>query len=227
MRKPQGSLDKIKKKLDEGLNVSLSPSSMSSAPEAESRPSMNGEGSVDIQFDTMTSSVAAELRNMLSDFDDSQSEVDWRDLSDPDLEGALINLVGPCENKLSSPFQLTDRIRRELIRRAEQAGSRALDWSMSSYDKIGGEGTLRSVWIRLKDGCKVGGRKRRANGRQVGAGKEGKRIKECLNISSTCSRLMEILLSPSRSTDRAASVTSDTVDRASVSHAQVVLVVVK
>ena len=230
MRKPQGSLDKIKKKLDEGLNVSLSPSSMSSAPEAESRPSMNGEGSVDIQFDTMTSSVAAELRNMLSDFDDSQSEVDWRDLSDPDLEGALINLIGPCENKLSSPFQLTDRIRRELIRRAEQAGSRALDWSMSSYDKIGGEGTLRSVWIRLKDGCKVGGRKRRANGRQVGAGKEGKRIKECLNISSTCSRLMEILLSPSRSTDRAASVTSDTVDRASVSHddevesAQVVLV---
>ena len=55
---------------------------------------------------------------------------------------------------------MAENIRRRIVLRAEQARVRALMWNMSYFDKIGGSGTLTSVWKRLKSEDKVRGRKR-------------------------------------------------------------------
>ena len=64
------------------------------------------------------------------------------------------------EGKLSTPFQLADRVHRELMRRAEVNGSRSIDWDLQSFDRVGGRGTLRRVWDRLKGEKRIRGRKR-------------------------------------------------------------------
>ena len=158
------------------------------------------------QFDTLTSSIEEELRAILSDID-SNSDPEWPDLSDPDLESAIIDLIGPLKEKISTPFQLTDKIKRELIRRAEQTGGRALDWSMNTFNKVGGKGTLRSIWNRLKSCHLVSGRKRRC-GSQGLNGREKKR-KECLNVSATCTRIIELLLDSLPEDERRASRSSE------------------
>ena len=77
-----------------------------------------------------------------------------------DLEGALISILGTGKGILSTPFQLIEKIRRELVRRAEVTGNRAMEWNMTSFDNVGGKGTLRSVWNRLNSSGMVKGRKR-------------------------------------------------------------------
>lgn len=101
--------------------------------------------------------------------------------------------MGPWEGKLSTPFQMTDKIKRELVRRAEQTGGRALDWTMSTFNKVGGAGTLRAVWERLKSCHLIRGRKRKCLGQ---AREVDKKKKEDLDISLICTRLIELLLSP-------------------------------
>ena len=141
--KNHGSLELIKKKLDEGLMVELS--SSSDDGELDDQPQQLATRNEELpSFESITSSIEAEMREILSELDNS-SEPDWPDLSDPDLEGAIINLMGPREGKLCTPFQLTDKIKRELVRRAKQTGVRALDWTMSTFNKVGDVGTLRAV----------------------------------------------------------------------------------
>ena len=136
-------LELIKKKLDEGLMVELS--SSSDDGELDDQPKQQATRNEALpSFESITSSIEAEMREILSELDNS-SEPDWPDLSDPDLEGAIINLMGPREGKLCTQFQLTDKIKRELVRRAKQTGVRALDWTMSTFKKVGGVGTLRAV----------------------------------------------------------------------------------
>ena len=64
------------------------------------------------------------------------------------------------EENMSTPFQLADRVRRELMKRADANGSRAVEWELQSFDKVGGRGTLRKVWERLKGDRRIRGRKR-------------------------------------------------------------------
>ena len=112
-----------------------------------------------LEFDTTSSSILSELRAILEDLNEGDASADWNG-SDPDVTKFLLGLVGTPEEKFSSPFQLSDNVRRGLIERAEQAGSRALSWNLSQFDSIGGKGTIRSVWKSLKSEDLVGGRKR-------------------------------------------------------------------
>ena len=53
----------------------------------------------------------------------------------------------------------TNNVRRELVSRAEQAGTRALAWNLYHFDRVGVRGTDISVWNNLKADERVGGKK--------------------------------------------------------------------
>ena len=80
--KNHGSLELIKKKLDEGLMVELSSSSDDSEPDDQPKQQATR--------DEELPSIEAEMREILSEIDNSR-EPEWPVLSDPDLEGAIIN----------------------------------------------------------------------------------------------------------------------------------------
>ena len=117
------------------------------------------------------------------------------------LEDFILGLVAG-EERFNNPFQVSDNIRREMIRQAEVSGSRALDWRLSSFNEIGGPNTLRRVWASLKGNGRVVGKKRQAEENEMeddinlnpGAAKKHKKSS---NVSSTCDRLGSILLSSS------------------------------
>ena len=95
---------------------------------------------------------------------------------------------------------MSENIRYEITRRAEESGSRALDWSLSSFDKVGGKNTLRNVWSRLKGDNKVPGRKQVAS--QSSNSSDHKKMKNSINLSSTCIKLEGIVISSSASDDQ-------------------------
>ena len=94
------------------------------------------------------------------------------------------------EEEFNNPFQVADSIRNEMIRQAEETGRRALDWDLASFDKVGGENTLRRVWASLKGASRVRGRKREAEESDTESDNSNKK----LNISSACERIGSILL---------------------------------
>ena len=132
----------------------------------------------------------------MADLDDSPDPA-WVDTSDPDVEKALIGLaMGEGEtrsDKFLSPFQLADSMQTELVRRAEETGSRALVWNMSSIDRVGGRGTLRRIWQILKSKKVVGGRKRKLSVSNDDT-ENHKKPKQDLNITATCEEIMNLLL---------------------------------
>ena len=142
-------LERVRRRLDEGVNISLSPSSDTETDKegdaAGDRIDMHGTDEIP-QFESMSSSIIEELQGLLSDL--SNDEISWHSASEPDVDGALLDLAG--QGSIANPFQLAVRVKRELLRRAQASGSRAPEWDMSSFDKVGGSGTLRSVWNRLK-----------------------------------------------------------------------------
>ena len=95
-----------------------------------------------------------------------------------------------------------------MIRRSEETGTRALNWSLSSFDKIGGANTLRSVWAKLKSNSRVKGRKRPASSSSNPADGNRKKSRVSLNLSSTCDRLDEINLCTSTSIGCASAMSS-------------------
>ena len=150
-----------------------------------------------IEFESINSSVLSELRMIMNDLSSGSNSMTF-DESDPDLTGALAGLVGDENNKLSNAFQICERVKQELISRAEQAGSRALEWSNSHFERIGGGNTLRSVWRRLKFLQMVRGEKRNLT---LSSGDEDdvmvnehKKLKISLNISGTCELINNIEL---------------------------------
>ena len=144
-RKRRDELESVKKRLDEGRNISLSPSSEHETT-CEAAVAEKEKDDDDLRFISMTSSIFEEMEGILSEL--SSSEAEWPDRSDPDLEGVLLDLAGT--ERIATPFQLADRVKRELVRRAEASGARALEWSLPSFDRVGGSGTLRTMWDRLK-----------------------------------------------------------------------------
>ena len=71
---------------------------------------------------------------------------------------------------------------------------------MSSFDKVGGVGTLRSVWNRLKGDKRTRGIKRGYGGHVETAGVK-KRYKKCLNVSGLCNRVGLLLNEDSSEND--------------------------
>ena len=95
-----------------------------------------------------------------------------------------------------------------MIRRSEETGTRALNWSLRSFDKIGRANTLRSVWAKLKSNSRVKGRKRPASSSSNPADGNRKKSRVSLNLSSTCDRLDEINLCTSTSIGCASAMSS-------------------
>ena len=144
-----------KTRLDEGVHVQLEPgSSFDTRPETDKENievSAREDDEMPPEFDTTSSSILSELRAILPDLNQSHESVGWEG-SDPNLTSILMNLVVKPEEKISNPFLMSDRVRDELVARAEQAGARSISWDLALFDKIGGNGTITNVWNRLK-GC--------------------------------------------------------------------------
>ena len=71
--------------------------------------------------------------------------------SDPIFERVIFGLTDR-RAVFNNQFQLMKHIQDMLVSQAEQAGSRALSWSLS-----GGTGSLRAVWGELKSEERVRG----------------------------------------------------------------------
>ena len=192
-----------KRRLDEGRFVGLPQDSsfdttverggVDSSAENERVPEENHEWKMP-EFESLDFSTLNELQIILDEMSSEPESQGW-DGSDPDITGLLVGLVGEEGARFSNPFELAENVKRELISRAENAGSRALLWNLSHYDRIGGRGTLMSVWNHLKTQEKVGGVKRSLSSSSADDESELKKLKMSLNISDTCNRISEIELS--------------------------------
>ena len=144
------------------------------------------------EFDTTSSSIRSKLRAILEDLNQSQDSPVWES-SDPDVTKFLIGLINDQRDKFSNPFQLADNIKRELVRKAEDTGARALSWDLSQFDKVGGRGTIRSVWNNLKSDNLVGGKKRCLS-KDSSDSDDPKKPRLSLNLSGTCEMINNIEL---------------------------------
>ena len=192
-------LESAKKRLDEGRDVELESDSSFDAPAPGSAhlSATNGVRNEDVaampEFDSTSSSILDELKVILDGLNESQSSQSWEG-SDPDVTNFLLGLISDTEDTFPSPFHLADSVRRRLISMAEEAGARALSWDISQYNKIGGKGTLNSVWSNLKSDEKVRGRKRSLKNESSDEN-ESKKLKISLNLSDACEKMGNIELS--------------------------------
>ena len=117
----------------------------------------------------------------------------WKDSSDPIIERVILGLTD--RNKtFNNPFELSNHIREILVAQATQAGARALSWRLEDFDKIGGEGTLRSIWRDLKGEWRVHGVKRARSEGDIEEERYRKRLCDSLNMSGTCEMLENVKL---------------------------------
>ena len=151
-------------------------------------------GNGNLEFESLDSTVLSELREILNDLSSGNDNSLWEE-SDPDMTRLLVGLIGNDEEKFSNAFEVAESIRRKLVHQAEQAGSRALNWNLSHFDRIGGRGTITSVWNILKSDERVGGKKRILSRESNDEDPERKKFKLSLNLSGTCDRISEIELS--------------------------------
>ena len=195
--------DKLRKKLEEAAGVGLS--STNSELDEKDRGMSDNENDTNLSFDSLSPGFNDHLRKFLEKHDcpatsPNGTETQWGSSSDPSIEGAILGLVDP-ESSYNNPFQLTDEIRREVVRRTASSGERALDWSLNSFDMVGGENTLRSVWAKLKSKHRVKGNKRAAENHDSTSDDDIKRCKRSLNMSSTCIDLGNINIQTSSSSE--------------------------
>ena len=112
------------------------------------------------QFESFSSSLNEQILKVLESWDSSpekdEESLQRGESSDPSMEGFIISMAAPAK-MYQNPFQLSDNIRTELVRRSERTADRALSWSLNSFDKVGGKNTLRSVWSKLKGKNRVRG----------------------------------------------------------------------
>ena len=154
----------------------------------------------------MNSSLRENLLSFLETFDrkssnnTSEESASWNDSSIPSLEDFIIGLADK-DKSYQNPFQLTDDVKNEIMRQTEATGSRAMNWSMGSFDRMGGKNTLRSVWARLKSDNRVRGSKRTASSSCSSSPVGFKRLKRSLGISSTRDEFDKINLDESSSSN--------------------------
>ena len=55
---------------------------------------------------------------------------------DPVAKDVIMGLITSGE-RVNHPFQVIENIRREMIRQAEEAGRRVLEWRLGSFDNVG------------------------------------------------------------------------------------------
>ena len=133
--------------------------------------------------------------------------------SDPDVTKFLLGLLGDNKESFLSPFQLADAVRRQMISGAEQAGSKALAWDITQCNKIGGSGTLTSVWRSLKSDERTSGRKRSLSFEKEDDDMEIKKCRLSLNMRKTCEGINNIELNGTRDCSLSASIHNDSQER--------------
>ena len=111
---------------------------------------------------------------------------------DPVTEDVILGMI-TGEDEFNNPFQVTDNIREGMIRQAEQAGRRALDWELSSFDRVGGENTLRRVWAALKGNMRVRGKKREPEEDSSDSDNSSKKLKISLKIKEAIEEVCQAL----------------------------------
>ena len=88
-----------------------------------------------------------------------RNDSSWADSTLPDVEQIILGLVDEGMY-FSTPFDLNEHIKQTLVRAAEEAGSdRMIDWSLSTFERIGGSNVLRNVWLLLKNSHRTRGEK--------------------------------------------------------------------
>ena len=114
-------------KLKEAAKVSLGYTTDHDCEEDNNRP--NGENNLTQhpEFENLSSGEADELRR-LSDVDNGRAMNSSDDLL---MEEVIMSLIRKDES-FNNPFQVADRIRREMIFRTEQARGRAVSWILVS-----------------------------------------------------------------------------------------------
>ena len=125
-------------------NINKRINRMNSLQEDLSDSRYDGFGSdTEDEFDSMGTEV---LREIVGVMDDVENELltGWPKGRDPDLEGSILEVVEGI--LFDNSFQLAD----------------SLDgWSQELFDRVGGRGTLRELWRRLKQLKQVIGLKRK------------------------------------------------------------------
>ena len=197
--------DKLKRRLIEEAQVELSSScsdidsSSSAKASLVETPEEGRDGSSLIEFESISSSLNEQLAFMVDSINPGSNTIQWEESSDPNIEDAIIGMADP-ERCYQNPFQLSEDIRNEVGRRSEASEMGVINWSLSSFDQIGGRNTLRSVWAKLKGGKRVRGAKRSLSDEEGSLGGE-KKPKVSLGISQTCDELENINLCTSSSSN--------------------------
>ena len=125
----------------------------------------------DPEFDTTTSSVIAEMIGLISQVECGLSVgVEWGSGSDPELEESLIGLLN---DTVSTSFQLDENVRGLLG---------------ASVEDVGGRGTLKTMWLKLKEMQRVLGLKRKWSAVDTSDtdGTSSKSSKNSTSEGSTC-----------------------------------------
>ena len=141
------------------------------------------------KYDSNVNTVKSTKRDLPAKYDESDDS--WKNTTDPDFEQVIIGLLDR-EKLFCNPFQLSRHVQEMLAAQASQAAARAITWSMVDFERVGGNGTLRTVWNALKDENRVKGLKRPHSEGDAEENKEEKQMCCSLDLSGTCHRLQLI-----------------------------------
>ena len=81
---------------------------------------------------------------------------------------------------------MNDHIKHSLVRAAEESGSdRVIDWSLSTFERIGGSNVLKNIWLLLKNSHRTRGEKRELplDSSTESGTHDGKKHRVSLNLS--------------------------------------------
>ena len=128
------------------------------------------DGSDDLEFEELNLSLLRQVADMVEE-EESNVRESGRELalsstssslsgmsSDLEVEKAIINLLDQ-EKTYSTPDQIDEDIVRQVVRRTESASERSLSWGAN---ELGGPGTLKRIWLSMKNNERLRGVKREA-----------------------------------------------------------------
>ena len=111
--------------------------------------------SLDENFESFGSEGSAIIGEIFELIDGAETDRDFELLSDPDLEETFASMV---DGVVHNPGQISEFVNSKVSGLEESI-------TQDSFDRIGGKGTLREIWLRLKRLHQVSGVKRKLDDR--------------------------------------------------------------
>ena len=159
---------KLRDRLERERMVGVSVSSSSSDTDCE-----QGENGSDLVFEELNSSLLRQVVDIVEEEErnvrengrgltHSQSSISSSSSgmsSDLEVEKEIINMLDQ-EKVYSTPYQIDEEIVRQVVRRTESASERSLRWGAN---ELGGLGTLKKIWLSMKNSERLRGVKREAD----------------------------------------------------------------